>query len=174
LDDSFRVRVGRAPGETVVPSHCSPADLAGKHKLLSSSWAADVGIANAISKPGFSQASSADQSLESVSQRGRPIDFPGSEHCPSNTRQFIGKCHTGNVVVGTRGESFQPRTQTGRLRFLELQDSACPLRRPLARLLFMVAVSVPENVPTFNQFPCRIRHLFVSTTNFEDACSSLI
>jgi hypothetical protein len=31
-------------------------------KLRSSSWAADVGIANAISKPGFCQASSAGQS----------------------------------------------------------------------------------------------------------------
>ena len=31
LKDFFRVRVFRAPGSTVVPSHCSPADLAGKY-----------------------------------------------------------------------------------------------------------------------------------------------
>src|ERR1700689_3434781 len=41
-----RVRVWGAPGSTVVPSHSSPADLAGNHNLdRSSSWFADVGIA---------------------------------------------------------------------------------------------------------------------------------
>jgi hypothetical protein len=30
LEDFFRMRVWRAPGLTVVPSHCSPANLAGK------------------------------------------------------------------------------------------------------------------------------------------------
>jgi hypothetical protein len=49
-------------GETVVPSPFSPADLAGNPGRRSRSWAVDVGIANAISKPGFSQASSAGQS----------------------------------------------------------------------------------------------------------------
>jgi hypothetical protein len=30
LEDFFRIRVWRAPVLTVVPSHCSPANLAGK------------------------------------------------------------------------------------------------------------------------------------------------
>src|SRR5271163_4318332 len=34
LKDFFRIRVFRAPGSTVVPSHCSPADLAGKYELV--------------------------------------------------------------------------------------------------------------------------------------------
>ena len=58
-EDFFTPQVSRAPGSTVEPSHCSPADLAENQKLRSSSrWAVDVGIAHAISKPGFSQASS--------------------------------------------------------------------------------------------------------------------
>jgi hypothetical protein len=61
-EDFFAPQVWRAPGSTVEPSHCSPADLAGNCKLRSRRWGADVGIADAISKPGFSQASSAGQS----------------------------------------------------------------------------------------------------------------
>jgi hypothetical protein len=34
LKGFFRLRVFRAPGSTVVPSHCSPADLAGKYKFV--------------------------------------------------------------------------------------------------------------------------------------------
>src|SRR5438105_4430971 len=56
------LQVSRAPGSTVVSSHGSPADLAEDHQLRSSRWSVDVGIANAISKPGLSQASSAGQS----------------------------------------------------------------------------------------------------------------
>ena len=48
----FTPQVSRTPGSTVEPSHCSPADLAGNHKVRSRSWAVDVGIAEAISKPG--------------------------------------------------------------------------------------------------------------------------
>ena len=51
-EDCFTPQVWRAPGSTVEPSHYSPADLAGKHKLRSRRWAVDVGIAPAISKPG--------------------------------------------------------------------------------------------------------------------------
>ncbi len=60
----FRVQVSRAPGSTVVPSHGSPANLAGNHNFVSSRrrWSAIVGIAEAISKPGaFCQASIAGQ-----------------------------------------------------------------------------------------------------------------
>ena len=52
--DFFRLRVWRAPGSTVVPSHGSPADLTGNIQLRSSGWSADVGIAHAISKLGSS------------------------------------------------------------------------------------------------------------------------
>src|SRR6202051_1096814 len=58
----FAPQVSRVPGSTVVPSPCSPADLAGNHKLRRRRGSVDVGIAPAISKPGFSQASSAGQS----------------------------------------------------------------------------------------------------------------
>jgi hypothetical protein len=57
-------QVSRAPGSTVLPSHCSPANLAGNHNSVSSRrrWSAIVGIADAISKPGvFCQASIAGQ-----------------------------------------------------------------------------------------------------------------
>jgi hypothetical protein len=58
-EDFFTPQVWRAPGSTVEPSHCSPADLVANQILRSSSrWAVDVGIADAISKPGLSQASS--------------------------------------------------------------------------------------------------------------------
>ena len=49
------LQVSGAPGSTVVPSHGSPANLAGFEKVKSVSrrrWPADVGIANAISEPG--------------------------------------------------------------------------------------------------------------------------
>ena len=45
-------RFSRAPGSTVVPSHVSPANLAGTSNLDRRRWTADVGIASAISKPG--------------------------------------------------------------------------------------------------------------------------
>src|ERR1700676_4931054 len=49
----FRVQVSRAPGSTVVPSHGSPANLAGNHNSVSRRrWSAIVGIADAISKLG--------------------------------------------------------------------------------------------------------------------------
>jgi hypothetical protein len=53
----FRLQVSGAPGSIVVPSHGSPANLAGIKELRSASrrrWSADVGIAGAISKPGAS------------------------------------------------------------------------------------------------------------------------
>src|SRR5712691_10465744 len=62
LEGFSGLQVSRAPGSTVVSSHSSPADLAANHPLRSSRWSVDVGIANAISKPGLSQASSAGQS----------------------------------------------------------------------------------------------------------------
>src|SRR5262249_16543063 len=57
------------PGSTVVPSPSSPADLA--EIIRSSRWFVDVGIANAISKPGLSQASSAGQSRCSCTDQDR-------------------------------------------------------------------------------------------------------
>ncbi len=119
LKGFFRLRVLRAPGSTVVPSHCSPADLAGKH-ILSSSWAADVGIAEAISKSGLSQASSAGQDR-------CPIGFACGEHGPGHARQLIGQRRAGDVVVGTCCKLCQPCAQAGRLLLSKLQDGACAL-----------------------------------------------
>lgn len=69
-DQSFWTFSGcgvNSAGETVVPSHCSPADLAGNENLFrSSSWARYVGIADEISKPGVSLASYGDQSCGSA------------------------------------------------------------------------------------------------------------
>lgn len=51
----FRISGFKSAGSTVVPSHLSPADLA-KTNVISVSrrcWPAIVGIAHAISKPGF-------------------------------------------------------------------------------------------------------------------------
>src|SRR5205807_7055259 len=68
----------------------SPADLAEKRQLRSSRWSVDVGIANAISKPGLSQASSAGQSCCSCAdQHWGPIGFILSEHSPGHARQLI-------------------------------------------------------------------------------------
>ena len=60
FEGCFRIKVSRAPGSTVVPSHGSPANLAGNHNFVSRRrrWSVIVGIADAISKPGvFCQAS---------------------------------------------------------------------------------------------------------------------
>jgi hypothetical protein len=67
LEDFGRVRVLRAPDLTVVPSRCSPANLAGNHKFLSCR-----------------------QSGSSSSRQGSPIGFPGGQHRPGHSRQFIG------------------------------------------------------------------------------------
>jgi hypothetical protein len=84
------LQVSRAPGSTVVSSHSSPADLAENHSLRSSRWSVDVGIANAISKPGLSQASSAGQAFCSCAgQHWGPIGFIFSEHSPGHARQLI-------------------------------------------------------------------------------------
>lgn len=88
-------------GETVVPSPISPADLAGNHEYRSRRWAVDVGIANAISKPGFSQASYAGQSCGTTGHHGRSIRFPGRKYRPRNARQLISERHPGDIVVGT-------------------------------------------------------------------------
>ena len=85
------LQVSRAPGSTVVSSHSSPADLAENPQLRSSRWSVDVGIANAISKPGLSQASSAGQAFCSCAgQHWGPIGFIFSEHSPGHARQLIG------------------------------------------------------------------------------------
>src|ERR1700678_4086745 len=65
------LQVSRVPGSTVVSSHSSPADLAENHPLRSSRWSVDVGIANAISKAGLSQASSARQSRCNCTDQNR-------------------------------------------------------------------------------------------------------
>jgi hypothetical protein len=84
------LQVSRAPGSTVVSSHSSPADLAENHPLRSSRWSVDVGIANAISKPGLSQASSAGQSCCSCTDHDRwPIGLVLGEHSPGHARQLI-------------------------------------------------------------------------------------
>ena len=86
------------------------------HRLRSSRWSVDVGIANAISKPGFSQASSADQLCCGCTDHDRrPIGFILSEYSPGHTRQLIGQGYCGHVTVEAGCELSQPRTQTGRL-----------------------------------------------------------
>lgn len=67
LEDCVRVRVSRAPDWTVVPSHASPANLAGNHKVLGCR-----------------------ESGSSSGQERSPIGFPGSQYCPGHARQFIG------------------------------------------------------------------------------------
>ena len=78
-----------SPGSTVVSSHSSPADRAENHPLRSRRWSVDMGIANAISKPGLSQALSAGQSGGSrTGQRRGPIGFILGEHGPGHARQL--------------------------------------------------------------------------------------
>jgi len=84
-----------------------------------------VGIAYVISKPGFSQASSA-------GQHGWPIDFACGEHGPCNARQLIRQRHASDVLVGARRKLGQPRTQTGRL----LRSKIAGQRVHLARAVF--------------------------------------
>src|SRR6266700_8033428 len=52
LEGISPTQVSGAPGSTVVPSHASPANLAGISKLTRRRYIADVGISSAISKPG--------------------------------------------------------------------------------------------------------------------------
>ena len=81
--------------------------------FVGSSWAVDVGIANAISKPGMSQASYADQSWGSANHHRRPVSFACRQYRPGDTRQLIRECHAGNVVMGARCELCQPLAQAG-------------------------------------------------------------
>ena len=93
LEGFSGLQVSRAPGSTVVSSHSSPADLAENPQLRSSRWSVDVGIANAISRPGLSQASSAGQSCCSCAdQHWGPISFILNEHSPGHPRQLIRAC----------------------------------------------------------------------------------
>lgn len=91
-EDFFTPQVSRAPGSTVEPSHCSPADLVENQILRSSSRrAVDVGIADEISKPGPSQASSAGQSsCLQANQRRRLVPLLFCEHRPGDLGQFVG------------------------------------------------------------------------------------
>jgi hypothetical protein len=62
-----------------------PADLAGYPKFRSRRWVADVEIAYAISKSGFSQASSAGQSgCRGAGENRRPIWLVVCEHGPGD------------------------------------------------------------------------------------------
>ncbi len=90
LEGFSGLQVSRAPGSTVVSSHSSPADLAENHQLRSRRWSVDVGIANAISKPGLGQASSAGRSWCNCSdQQWGPIGFILGEHGPGHAGQLI-------------------------------------------------------------------------------------
>jgi hypothetical protein len=90
LEGFSGLQVSRAPGSTVVSSHSSPADLAENHQLRSNRWSVDMEIANAISKPGLSQASSAGQSRRNCTDQNRwPIGFVLGEHSPGHARQLI-------------------------------------------------------------------------------------
>src|SRR5207245_8118327 len=83
----FRERRVRPLCHLIVP----PADLAEDHQLRSSRWSVDVGIANAISKPGLSQASSAGQLYWNCTDHDRgPIGFILGEHGPGHAGQLIG------------------------------------------------------------------------------------
>lgn len=69
--------------------YCSE-DLELAEIIRSRRWSVDVGIANAISKPGVSQASSAGQSRWSCTDQDRwPICFVLGEHGPGDARQLI-------------------------------------------------------------------------------------
>ena len=130
LEGFSGLQVSRAPGSTVVSSHSSLADLAENRQLRSRRWSVDVGIANAISKPGFSQASSADQLCCGCTDHDRrPIGFILSEYSPGHTRQLIGQGYCGHVTVEAGCELSQPRTQTGRLLRALLQDGTGPLHQ---------------------------------------------
>src|SRR5258708_31880613 len=90
LEGFSGLQVSGAPGSTVVSSHSSPADLAENHQLRSRRWSVDVGIANAISKPGLSQASSAGQSSGRCTTQNRwRIGFVLGEHGPGHAGQLI-------------------------------------------------------------------------------------
>ncbi len=90
LEDFGRMRVSRAPDLTVVPSHSSPANLAGNHKLLSCD-----------------------------SFKPRPVEepdrLPPSHYRPSHARQLIGYRHASHVAVSARCQFFEPCFQNGSL-----------------------------------------------------------
>jgi len=90
-EDSFTPQVSRAPGSTVVPSPFRQQTWQENHELRRRRWSVDVGIAHAISKPGFSQASSAVQPgcSHTVQYRG-PICLLLCEHGPGDAGQLVG------------------------------------------------------------------------------------
>jgi len=103
-------------------------------------WSVDVGIADAIPKPGFGQASSAGQSGRRCTGQYRgPICLLLCEHGPGDAGQFVGQGHGDDIVVAPHRQLAEPRTQARGLFRAVLQDCACALDEEFSQV----------GVPTF-------------------------
>ena len=84
----FRISGFKSAGATVVPSHSSPADLA-KAKVIFVSrrrWSAIVGIAHAISKPGFFTR----RQLQAIRVRRQLLRLPTAEADRYSVQRLLG------------------------------------------------------------------------------------
>jgi len=135
-EDCFTPQVSRAPGLTVVPSHGSPADLAGSLKTENlyqpaaaaglQMWESQSDFQAWRSLPGgICRPVASDRG--SVGRHRWSVYFPLGQHCPGDARQLIGQRDGRHMGVLSRGQPLQPATQTGRLLVAHLQDSASTL-----------------------------------------------
>ena len=132
-EDFFRIRAWRTPGSTVVPSHCSPADLAGKHKLLSSSWAAATS-ANTGGRHGSFFASTPTPYAPSYSfARATPAtlrcvrDVSWANHLLRPEDCLVRCCMTARAPVKRRAATGAPHRLLGVHRFQQLPLVTAPL-----------------------------------------------
>ena len=97
--DCFTPQVSRAPGSTVLPSHGSPANLAGSSKSLNSyqpAVAAGLQMWESLSDfqawrflpGGICRPAAFD--CGSVGRHRWSVCFTLGQHCPGYTRQFVG------------------------------------------------------------------------------------
>jgi hypothetical protein len=106
-------QVSRAPGSTILPSRCSPADLAENLVNNLSSLVCDCGNREAISKPGDQcQASIADQCLRRDHRQRRSIGFAFGQHRPGDASHLVGQCDSRNVRVNSGCKLAEPYTET--------------------------------------------------------------
>ena len=106
-------QVSRAPGSTILPSRCSPADLAENLVNNLSSLVCDCGNREAISKPGEQcQASIADQCLRRDHRQRRSIGFAFGQHRPGDASHLVGQCDSRNVRVNSGCKLAEPYTET--------------------------------------------------------------
>jgi len=96
-------RFSRAPGSTVVPSHVSPANLAGISNSDRRRWAANVGIVQRFpSLALFPGVICRPSGCDHLWNCRRAISFFLEQNCPGHARHLVGQGHCRHLLALTR------------------------------------------------------------------------